>query len=71
MSVVSIAKNSPADSPDVVLEKAKGVYESVFVIGYTEDGYIDARGSLNLGPKETLYLLEQFKMNLLLGDFDE
>jgi hypothetical protein len=71
MSVVNIVKTVPADSPDTVLEQAKGIYKSVFVIGYTDDGFIDARGSPNLDPAQTLYLLEQFKMNILIGDYDE
>lgn len=60
----------PAENPDVVLEEAKGQYESVFILGYSlEDGSMDARASLNLDPVDINWLISMFQSKLLNGDY--
>ena len=58
-----------AQDPDVVLDEAKGEYESVLVMGWSSEGSLDVRASLNLTNKDCLWLVEQFKHNLLHGDY--
>lgn len=48
-----VVKMFPADDPDCVLERAKGVYKSVFVVGWDDNG------------EEVLWLIEKFKALLL------
>lgn len=66
-----IVEMFPSISPDVVLEAAKGEYQSVFVIGYDNDGNLDPRASKNLNGKDVLWLMEQFKAKLMNGDYSE
>lgn len=66
---VDINKNQPAVNPDTVIESAKGQYESVLVLGYDDNGALDARASLNLQAKDILFLIESFKLKLLSGDY--
>lgn len=70
MKVVEL-NNEPARNPDVVLDKGKGVYESVLILGYDKDGLLDARASTNQDAKSILFMLEQFKSNLLNGDYKD
>lgn len=59
-----VAKFRPKDAakdPDVVLEEAVGVYESVLTIGWDKNGDFDMRASLNLNAKDVLWLLESAK----------
>jgi hypothetical protein len=74
MTDSQILKFTPKDAakdPDHVLERAKGVYDSVFIIGYDKDGNIDQRASTNLKPSEVNYLIDIFKHKLLNGDYTE
>lgn len=66
---IDINKNQPAVNPDTVLDAAKGQYESVLVLGYDENGVLDARASLNMQAKDILFLVECFKLKLLNGDY--
>lgn len=59
----------PALSADPVLEAAIGQYQSVVVIGYDNNGELDARASRNLRGHEILWLIEAFKMKLLNGEY--
>jgi hypothetical protein len=68
MKVVDL-NSDPARNPDVVLEKAKGQYESVVVIGYDNEGILDVRASTNQDAKSILFMMEQFKNKLLNGDY--
>ncbi|WP_033931788.1 hypothetical protein [Vibrio cholerae] len=60
-----------AIDPDNVLEIAKGNYESVIVLGYDKDGYLDGRASTNLTRENILWLLEQFKHKYVLNMSNE
>ena len=56
-----VAKFRPKDAakdPDVVLEEAVGIYESVLTIGWDKNGDFDMRASLNMDAKDVLWLLE-------------
>lgn len=59
----------PAMSADPVLEKALGQYQSVIVIGYDNDGDLQAAASLNLRGHEILWMIESFKTRLLNGEY--
>ena len=69
--VVSLVKPThPASDPDHVLEKAKGEYSSLFIIGYRkDDDTLDARSTLDLTPAETHWLLTKFLHKLTAGDY--
>lgn len=54
-----------AKNPDNVLEQAKGQYECLFIVGYNQEGELDARSSTNLSRERILWLIEQFKNDLL------
>lgn len=69
LKVVNLAQ-PPARDPDVVLEKAKGCFEAVLVLGYSKDeGAIEAFASLNLTPAEIFFMMEQFESKLINGDY--
>lgn len=57
--------------PDTVLEKAKGVYTSVLIIGWDMDGNLDVRSTTNLNAPDLLFLSSAFSHNLLSGDYRE
>jgi len=56
--------------PDNILEGAKGQLKQVLVIGRCEDGdYYAAASTADKG--KLLLAIEEFKLRLLDGDFDE
>ena len=55
---------------NTVLDKAKNNYNSVLIIGWDNDGYLDARSTNNLDQKDCLYLAQMFTHKLLNGDYD-
>jgi hypothetical protein len=61
----------PENDPDTILEQCKGVFESVFVIGYRKDGYLDEHFTQNLTEPDILMMIEQYKHWLLTGEPDE
>lgn len=67
--IVKFNKEKTAEFPDHVLEKSKGNYKSVFVIGWDNDGILDVRSTTNLDQKEILWMIEVFKNKLLNGDY--
>ena len=54
---------------NTVLDKAKNNYNSVLIIGWDNDGYLDARSTNNLDQKDCLYLAQMFTHKLLNGDY--
>tara|TARA_R110002051_G_scaffold302197_1_gene370515 strand:+ start:310 stop:537 length:228 start_codon:yes stop_codon:yes gene_type:complete len=54
---------------DTVLNKARGNYTSVLVIGWNKQGYLDTRSTNDLDQKECLYLAQMFSNKLLNGDY--
>lgn len=54
---------------DTVLEKAKGNYQSVLILGWDTEGYLDTRSTNNLDQKDCAYLAQLFTHKLLNGDF--
>ena len=61
----------PADDPDTVLDRAKGQYSEVVVIGYNHEGELEVRSTTDTDHKEVLWLLGLFKHKLLNGDYFE
>lgn len=70
-NVTKFYPSNAALNPDNVLEQAIGEYEQVFVIGVAKDGMLDARASLNMKARDILYLIEQFKHNLMGGSYGD
>lgn len=68
--VVKFYPKDAAKNPDVVLERAMGIYDQVFVIGYDRDGKLDVRASLNFPIRDILFALEVFKFKVLNGDYE-
>jgi len=57
-----VVQIKPADSPEHVLEEAKGVYEDVLVIGFNKDEQLEVRSSKDITNCEMVWLLEKTKM---------
>lgn len=70
-NVIKFYPKDAAKDPDVVLEKAIGEYEQVFIIGYDKDGQIDARGSMNFSLREIFFVLDHFKFKVFNGDYGD
>lgn len=70
MSKLSFIGNA-ADDPDAILEQAKDDYESLLILGWGKDGYLDVRSTTNLKANELLWLIEVFKCKLINGDYSE
>ena len=69
MSVITFPVKNAAINPDVVLDKAKGEYESLCIIGWSKDGIIDFRASLNLNHAQLNWLLGVVQHKLQNGDY--
>lgn len=69
--VVKFYPKDSAKDADNVIEQALGRYSEVLIIGYDKDGQFDARATLGLKDGgDCLWLVEQFKLKLLMGDFN-
>jgi len=71
MSVVKFYPKNAADNPDNVLEQAVGEYSEVLIIGWDKGGFLDVRSNKGLQAKDCLWLIEQFKMKLIRGDYSD
>jgi hypothetical protein len=71
MSILQFHIKDAAVNPDVVLQKAIGQYESVIVMGWNNDGALDARASLNLSCSDVLWITSVFTNKLLNGDYSK
>ena len=69
MNVININHKDDL-SADEVLEKAKGNYERVLIIGYDDLEKLDVRASSNVGDHEALFMIEQFKA-VLMSEYEE
>jgi len=59
----------PKDAtPDEALERCKGDYQSVFILGVDSDGMIQTDGAGPMTTLEAIGLLETMKFLLLAGD---
>jgi len=56
-------------SPNILLEAAKDQLSKVLLLGIGLDGSLYVSSSMDDKP-DMLYLIEQFKFDLLSGDFD-
>ncbi|QDP67520.1 MAG: hypothetical protein Unbinned5350contig1004_27 [Prokaryotic dsDNA virus sp.] len=54
---------------NTVLDKAKGDYNSVLIVGWDNQGCLDVRSTNNLDQKDCLYLAQMFTHKLLSGDY--
>lgn len=71
-NVVKFYPANAADDPDNVLELAQGEYEDVLILGYDKDGEMIAAASTGFEDAGAiLWLIEQFKLNLLDGAYSE
>lgn len=69
--VVKFYPKGAAKDADNVIEQALGRYSEVLIIGFDKDGQFDARATLGLKDGgDCLWLVEQFKLKLLMGDFN-
>lgn len=70
-NVVKFYPMNAAKNPDNVLEQAIGKYKSVLIIGVDKEGLMDARASIGQRIADILFLMEQFKHNLLSGTYGD
>jgi hypothetical protein len=71
MSILQFHIKDTAVNPDVVLQEAIGQYESEIVMGWNNDGALDARASLNLSCSDVLWITSVFTNKLLNGDYSK
>jgi hypothetical protein len=71
MALHEAGKPPSHTSPDHLLEKAKGVYSSVLVLGWDKDDELNVRSTSTLRCCDLLFLIEQFKHNMLNGDYSD
>ena len=72
MSNITLLHPEAADkNADAVLAEAMGTLKSVVVLGWNEDGLLDATASSNLRRSDILWLIEAFKIELLRPDYSE
>lgn len=63
---------NPANSPDVVLKAALGVYKDILILGYNDAGDLEVMGTSGMASKsELLFLVETFKTALMNGLYDD
>jgi hypothetical protein len=65
---MSIIQFDPAADPDHVLEEAKGTFRECFVLGYDHDDELMVMGTSQLSVADVLYMLESYKLGLLMDD---
>ena len=70
-NVIKLYPLEVEENPDAVIEQAIGEYESVLIMGYSSDGYLQVRASTNLDQGKLLWMIEAFKLNLLEGDYND
>lgn len=72
--MTDVVKFYPADAAkdaDNVLEWARGRYSEVLIIGYNKEGQPTSQATLGLKDGgDILWLIEHFKLKLLMGDFN-
>lgn len=69
--ITRIWPENAADNPDNVLDMAKEQLEDVLVLGWNKEGVLEYWMSKGLTSKrESLWLLELFKHNLIGGIYD-
>ena len=64
-----IVKFYTSTNPDHVLEQATGDYNNLVIIGLNKAGQLDVRANDSLTKAQILWLIEEFKHNLLNGDY--
>lgn len=69
--VIKFYGKDAAKDPDAVLEQAVGEFQNVLLLGWNKEGYLESRSDTNLNLKDILFIVESFKLRLLLGDFTE
>jgi hypothetical protein len=70
--VIKFWPKGAAKDPDAVLEQAIGAYRDVLVIGWDENGALDARSTeLFADGGEILWLLESFRFALMAGEYSK
>lgn len=69
--IVKFPDMNAAINPDVVLEEAKGTFESLVLVGWDKEGRLDARATLNLSAAEVNWLISVFQQKLLQGDYTD
>lgn len=66
----NIKEIRPKIDTDDVLEKAKGNYGSVLLIGWNKEGELDVRSSGDLQGKDILWLTQLVAHKLMNGDYN-
>ena len=69
MNVIKLVEPDKERSADAVLTSAMGEYDSVVVLGWDHDGELVVHSTLNINAAQILFLIEQFKLKLLQGDY--
>ncbi len=68
-NVIKFYPKNAAENPDNVLEQAIGTYDEVLIIGWDKSDELIVRANLKISGRDALWLVEQFKVKLLRGDY--
>ena len=69
-NVVKMYPANSAEKADNVIEQAIGKFGQVLIIGWDNDGNLDARATVGLSDGgDMLWLIESFKTKLMNGDY--
>lgn len=69
-NVTKFYPRNAAEKADNVLEQSLGAYKSVLILGWDHNGNMEARATLDFADGgEVLWLLENFKFQLLAGEY--
>lgn len=67
-----VPKAAPEVTADEALERAKGMFGDVLVLGWDHDGDLSFTASSRFGnAAQTIFLVEMFKAALLSGEFSD
>jgi len=69
--VINLHPGSASADPDDALESAVGVYDNVLIIGWNKKNELEVRGNSGIDRTMANWLIDQFKLNLLVGAYEE
>lgn len=69
--VIKFYGKDAAKDPNAVLEQARGEFQNVLILGWNQEGYLEARSDTNMNLKDILFMVELFKAKLMTGEYSE
>ena len=70
-NVIKFRSKNLAEDADDALETAKGIYEDVLMIGWDKENHMRVCATYSMSIEEMVFLIDQFKHDLLDGKYYE